>query len=104
MRTRTRVAAWILTLSCLASPVSAQTKDAIIPDIESFLGTWTANLSKSQRDANHQFDGATLTFQTSGDDILLTHSGVNAKGDGWQMALRQAETHLRGWARSVASV
>ncbi len=49
--------------------------------MDSFLGTWTANLSKSRRHANHQFESATLGFEMSGDAVQVTHSGVNAKGD-----------------------
>ena len=49
--------------------------------MESFLGTWTANLSKSRRHANHQFESATLGFEMSGDAVQVTHSGVNAKGE-----------------------
>jgi hypothetical protein len=30
-----------------------------------FLGTWVANLEKSRRHANHQFQSATLTFEVS---------------------------------------
>ena len=49
--------------------------------MKSFLGTWIANLSKSQRHANHQFESATLRFDMSGDAVRLTHSGLNAKGE-----------------------
>jgi hypothetical protein len=45
-----------------------------------FLGLWTANLEKSHRHANHQFQSATLTFEVSGDVITLTHAGVNMAG------------------------
>ena len=45
-----------------------------------FAGTWTANLEKSRRHANHQFGSATLTFEVSGDDVSLVHTGVNAAG------------------------
>ena len=46
-----------------------------------FAGTWTANVSKSQRHPNHLFQSAALTFDVSDDAISLTHSGVNAKGE-----------------------
>ena len=49
--------------------------------MESLLGTWTANLSKSRRHANHQFESATLRFEMSGNAVQVTHSGVNAKGE-----------------------
>jgi hypothetical protein len=45
-----------------------------------FLGTWVANLEKSRRHANHQFQSATLTFAVSGDTVSLTHAGVNMSG------------------------
>ena len=48
--------------------------------MESFLGTWTANLEKSRRHANHQFQSATLTFDISGDVVSITHAGVNMAG------------------------
>lgn len=46
-----------------------------------FLGTWVANLEKSRRHANHQFQSATLTFAVSGDVVTLTHAGVNMAGE-----------------------
>src|SRR5712671_5543168 len=45
-----------------------------------FSGIWIANIEKSQRHANHQFQSATLTFQLAGDDVSLTHAGVNMAG------------------------
>src|SRR6185369_12963713 len=45
-----------------------------------FLGTWVANLEKSRRHANHQFQSATLAFDVSGDVVSLTHAGVNMAG------------------------
>src|SRR5262245_8464197 len=45
-----------------------------------FLGTWVANLEKSRRHVNHQFQSATLTFDVSGDTVSLTHAGVNMAG------------------------
>ena len=55
-----------------------------------FVGTWTANIEKSHRHANHQFGSATLRFDVSGDDVVLVHSGVNAAGK-----LESGETRLR---------
>ena len=46
-----------------------------------FAGTWTANISKSQRHQNHLFQSAALTFDVSDQAISLTHSGVNANGE-----------------------
>ena len=48
--------------------------------MSAFLGTWVANLEKSRRHANHQFQSATLTFEVSGDAVSLTHAGVNMAG------------------------
>jgi hypothetical protein len=45
-----------------------------------FIGTWIANIEKSRRHANHQFQSATLSFDVSGDMVTLIHSGVNAAG------------------------
>jgi len=45
-----------------------------------FSGTWVANIEKSRRHANHQFQSATLSFEISGDDVSLTHSGINMSG------------------------
>jgi hypothetical protein len=45
-----------------------------------FLGTWIANIGKSRRHANHQFQSATLTFDVSGDVVSLTHAGTNMAG------------------------
>jgi hypothetical protein len=45
-----------------------------------FAGTWVANIEKSRRHANHQFHSATLTFDISGDQISMTHAGVNMSG------------------------
>ncbi|HEX8029725.1 MAG TPA: nuclear transport factor 2 family protein [Vicinamibacterales bacterium] len=45
-----------------------------------FAGTWTANIEKSRRHPNHQFESAMLRFDVSGDEVSVTHSGVNASG------------------------
>ena len=42
-----------------------------------FVGTWVANLEKSRRHANHQFQRATLTFDVSDDAVTLIHAGVH---------------------------
>jgi hypothetical protein len=49
-------------------------------EMNPFLGTWVANLEKSHRHANHQFQSATLTFEVDGDVVSLTHAGVNKAG------------------------
>lgn len=43
-------------------------------------GTWTANLAKSQRHANHQFERATMHFDVDGLAVSLKFEGVNAAG------------------------
>jgi hypothetical protein len=43
-------------------------------------GTWIANLAKSQRHQNHQFQSATLRFDVVENTISLTQSGVNMSG------------------------
>jgi hypothetical protein len=45
-----------------------------------FVGSWVANVAKSKRDPNHQFQSATLQFAVSGDTVTLTQGGVNAGG------------------------
>jgi hypothetical protein len=45
-----------------------------------FVGTWVANLEKSQRHVNHQFQSATLTFGETADGVAMTHAGVNMSG------------------------
>jgi hypothetical protein len=45
-----------------------------------FSGTRIANIEKSRRHTNHQFQSATLSFEIAGDDVSLTHSGVNVSG------------------------
>jgi hypothetical protein len=49
-------------------------------DTNPFAGTWVANVEKSRRHANHQFQSATLSFEVSGDAVSLTHGGVNMAG------------------------
>jgi hypothetical protein len=43
-------------------------------------GTWQANIEKSNRDPNHQFQSATMQFVVVGDTVTLTYGGVNAGG------------------------
>ena len=43
-------------------------------------GTWIANLSKSTRHANHQFQNATMRFEVGADTVVLSYEGVNASG------------------------
>ena len=48
--------------------------------MDPFTGKWIANLAKSRRHANHQFQSATLQFEVAGNTISLTQSGVNMSG------------------------
>lgn len=48
--------------------------------MNAFIGTWIANVDKSRRHANHQFQSATLTFAMDGDAVSMTHAGVNMAG------------------------
>jgi hypothetical protein len=48
--------------------------------MNAFVGTWIANIEKSQRHANHQFQSATMTFEVIGERVTLTHAGVNMSG------------------------
>ena len=43
-------------------------------------GVWVANLAKSHRHANHQFQRATLTIRVDGEFVSLHHAGVNMAG------------------------
>lgn len=43
-------------------------------------GTWKANLSKSERHPNHQFESLTLRLEVSADAVLVTYTGVNMSG------------------------
>lgn len=43
-------------------------------------GTWIANISKSTRHANHQFQNATMHFDVGADAVVLSYEGVNASG------------------------
>jgi hypothetical protein len=43
-------------------------------------GTWTANLGKSRRHPNHQFQRAKMHFEVEGQTVSLKYDGVNASG------------------------
>jgi hypothetical protein len=45
-----------------------------------FSGIWVANIAKSKRHPNHQFQSATMEFVVVGNTVTLTHDGVNAGG------------------------
>jgi hypothetical protein len=48
--------------------------------MHALAGTWTANLAKSHRHANHQFQRATMHFEVHGLAVSLHFEGVNAAG------------------------
>jgi hypothetical protein len=48
--------------------------------VNPFFGTWIANIEKSRRHINHQFQSATLTFEVSVDVVSLIHAGINMAG------------------------
>jgi hypothetical protein len=48
--------------------------------MHALAGTWTANLAKSHRHANHQFQRATMHFEVDGLAVSLRFEGVNAAG------------------------
>ena len=50
------------------------------PKRNPLVGKWKANLSKSQRDPNHQFQSLALRFEISDDALLLTFTGVSMSG------------------------
>ena len=43
-------------------------------------GTWKANLAKSERHPNHQFESLTLRLEVSDDAVLVIYTGVNMSG------------------------
>jgi endonuclease YncB( thermonuclease family) len=61
--------------------VASTTGFAESPADSPLEGMWIANLEKSHRHENHQFQSATLTFVVSGETVTLTHEGVNAGGE-----------------------
>lgn len=48
--------------------------------MNSFIGVWVANIEKSRRHANHQFQSATLTIGIDREMVSLHHAGVNMAG------------------------
>ena len=52
----------------------------MVTQITPFAGVWRADLAKSTRDPNHQFQSVTLHFDVSDDTVTLSHGGVNQGG------------------------
>jgi hypothetical protein len=48
--------------------------------MDPFTGHWVANLSKSRRHANHQFESATMTVEATGETMSFAYEGTNAAG------------------------
>lgn len=78
------VAAWAVPV--LAEPgrrpvaTRAGQGSQMIGEQSPLAGLWKADLSRSNRDPNHQFKSATLEFGVVGDTVTITHGGVNAAG------------------------
>lgn len=77
MRMRRYVTLVVGLSGCLAVPVLADPQGS---ENSPFSGTWVANIEKSKRDPNHQFQSATMEFSVAGDTVTLKHGGVNAGG------------------------
>jgi hypothetical protein len=85
-----RLAAFLLTVVAVpgvAEPLFGQTTTSESANSQTsaakenpLAGNWVANLSKSKRHPNHQFQSATLQFAVNGDTVTLTQGGVNASG------------------------
>src|SRR5580765_8287760 len=43
-------------------------------------GRWIANVQKSRRHANHQFESATATFTVRAGEVVMAYDGINASG------------------------
>lgn len=50
------------------------------PDWHPFVGTWTANVSKSRRHPANPFQSATLQFDVAGDTVTIADFVINASG------------------------
>lgn len=56
-------------------------RSAAVPEkANPFVGTWTANLSKSRRHPANQFQSATLQFEVVGDTVTIADVVVDASG------------------------
>ena len=77
----------VVAVPCVAEPLLGQATTSPSQSSQTtaarpspFVGSWLANLSKSKRHPNHQFQSATLQFAVDGDTVTLTQGGVNAGG------------------------
>jgi hypothetical protein len=78
MHTRRCLALVVLLNGCAASSLLAGAQGS---EGAPFSGTWVANIEKSKRHPNHQFQSATMRFVVDGQTVTLTHGGVNAGGE-----------------------
>jgi hypothetical protein len=76
-RMRRCLALVVLLTGCVALPLLAGPQGS---EGSPFSGTWVANIEKSKRHPNHQFQSATMQFVVVGNTVTLTHGGVNAGG------------------------
>ncbi len=61
--------------------LSITSRSAAAPEMANpFVGTWTANLSKSRRHPANQFQNATLQFEVDGDAVTITDVVVDDSG------------------------
>ena len=77
MRRRRYLALVVVLNGCLAVPLLADPQGSAASP---FSGTWVANIEKSKRHPNHQFQSATMEFTVAGNAVTLKHGGVNAGG------------------------
>jgi len=62
--------------------------------VHPLAATWIANLSKSRRDVNHQFQRASMRFEVTGNTVVLNFEGVNASSKNEGNTLNfQADDH-----------
>lgn len=76
-RMRRSLALFVLLTECLAVPLLAAPESS---EKSPFSGTWVANIAKSKRHPNHQFQSATMEFAVVANTVTLKHGGVNAGG------------------------
>jgi len=75
--------------------------------MSALVGVWVANIEKSSRHANHQFQSATLTVAITGHVVSLHHAGVNMSGkqeSGTTELLADGEPHPVSQAPGVTVV
>jgi hypothetical protein len=83
-----------------AGAPSGDSDDGVMPKkVNPFVGTWTANLSKSRRHPNNQFQSATLQFAVTGDavtivDVVVDDAGREERGK--NIILADGNEHPQG--------